>query len=220
MYVYARRRRTWPVVVFHAMGAVGAPLIVLGMAYGGATYAVDGGPGSSVFLGNALVVAAFIVSFGTGFLLNPDHPFQPFVAIVTSVLLAGSVIAVAAKVDDETLRTRGESTGCRVLDVDRQVHTSTYTDSDGVTHTSTSIDYKHKLRCTAGRPGSMTLDKKYADKGERINVTYDPRDRVDPMPTDWLDQGSVWHTLAFVLPAVAIGLRLLVLIAAALGRRR
>ncbi|MGP3973684.1 hypothetical protein ACTWQF_06490 [Streptomyces sp. 8N114] len=220
MYVYKRRRRTWPMVVFHVMGAVGAPLLVLGMAYGGATYAVDGGPGSSVFLGNALVVAAFLLAFSTGFLLDPDHPFQPFVAIVTSVLLAGSVLAVAAKVDDETLRTRGESTGCRVLDVDRQEHTTTYTDSNGVTHTSTRVDYKHELRCAARRPDSMTLDKKYADQGEHINVTYDPRGRIDPKPTDRLERGSVWHTLALVLPPVVIGLRLLVLLAAALDRRR
>ncbi|MBO8192262.1 hypothetical protein ITI46_11375 [Streptomyces oryzae] len=198
---------------------MGAPLLVVGMAYGGATYAVDGGPGVSVFFGNALVVVAFLLAFATGFLYQPGHPLQPFVAIVTSVLLAAGVLGISNKVEDETLRARGESTDCRVLDVDRQVHTSTYTDSNGVTHTTTTVDYKHKLRCAGGRPDSMTLEKKYADKGERVEVTFDPRGRVDPEPTRLLERDSPWHTTAWVAPLVAIGLRLLVLLAAVVRRR-
>ncbi|MGI5347849.1 hypothetical protein ACQEU8_06590 [Streptomyces sp. CA-250714] len=207
-------------MVFHTLGAVVAPLLVLGMAYGGARYAANGSPGSSVFIGNALVIVAFITAFGTGFLLDPDHPFQPLVAIVTSVLLALSVIGLADEVSNNILRTRGEATRCTVLDVDRQVHTSTYTDSNGVTHTTTKVNYKHKLDCAAGRPDSMTLDKKRAEKGERIEVTYDPRGRLDPKPTAMLAEKGAWRTVAFVLPPVVIGLRLLVLIAAALERRR
>ncbi|MBQ1119305.1 hypothetical protein KBZ21_17655 [Streptomyces sp. A73] len=220
MYVHTTRRRRWPVVLFHAMGAVGAPLLIVGMAYGGASYAVNGGPDSSVYVGNALVIIAFLGAFGTGFLSDPDHPFQPLVAILTSVLLAGAVLGVAAAVDDETLRSRGKATRCTVLDVDRQVHESTYTDSNGITHTTTTIDYKHKLDCAAGRPDSMTLKKKRADEGERIQVTYDPRGRLDPLPTDRLERGSTWSSMAYLLPPVVIGLRTLVLLAAAWTRAR
>ncbi|MBO8188675.1 hypothetical protein [Streptomyces spirodelae] len=190
------------------------------MAYSGASYAVNGEPDHSVFIGNALVIVAFLGTFGTGFLSDPSHPSQPFVAILTSLLLAASVIGVTEVVNGETLRSRGRSTHCTVLDVDRQVHTYTYTESDGTTHTTTTVDYKHKLDCAAGRPDSMTLDKKQADKGDRIEVTYDPRGRLDPRPTKWLEKRSKWHTLAYTLPPVAIGLRLLVLIRAAVERRR
>ncbi|MFI8853118.1 hypothetical protein ACIGW3_23420 [Streptomyces sp. NPDC053499] len=219
MYVYESGRRTG-VVLFHATGTVGAPLLVLALAYWGASYAVNGGPEHSVFLGNALIIVAFLGAFGSGFLSDSSHPFQPLVAIVTSLLLAASVVGVAEVVDGETLRSRGKPTHCTVLDVDRQVHTSTYTDSNGVTHTTTSVDYKHKLDCAAGRPDSMTLDEKQADKGEHLQVTYDPRERLDPRPTKSLEKHGKWYTLAYTLPPVAIGLRLLVLLGAAVQRRR
>ncbi|GAA2609117.1 hypothetical protein [Streptomyces axinellae] len=213
-------RWDWPEFAFHATGAVVAPACVIGVAYGGAWYAVNGRSGSSVFLGNALVVIALIAGCASGFLFGEDHPWQPFVAIATSLVLATGVIAVADLVNEETLRIRGEATRCAVLDVDRQVHTTTYTDSNGITHTSTRVDYKHTLDCAAGRPRTMTLDKKWADKGERIKVTYDPRGRIDPEPTRKLKKDGLWHTTAFVCPPVVVGGRCAVLVAALWSDRR
>ncbi|WP_326686762.1 MULTISPECIES: hypothetical protein [unclassified Streptomyces] len=213
-------RRSEPGPVVHAMGVVGAPVCVIGMAYGGALYAVNGRPESSVFVGNALVVVAFIGACASGALCDSDHPWQPFVAVVTSVVLAAGVLAVVSFVDGEILRTRGEPTRCTVLDVDRQVHTTTYTDSNGMSHTSTRIDYKHTLDCAAGRPHTMRLDEKWASRGERIAVTYDPRGRIGPRPTETIGKDGVWHTLAFVCPPVAVGGRGAVLFAAFWSRRR
>jgi hypothetical protein len=198
-------------VLFHLVAAVGVPLLFLGMAYGGARYAANGTPDASFLIGNALCFLAFLGALASGFLSDPDHPFQPFVAIVTSLMLAGAVIGIVDDVDSDILRSRGVSTSCKVLDVDRREHTSTYTDSNGVTHTTTTVDYKHKLDCAAGQPDSMTLSKKHGDKGDRIDVTYDPKDRLSPLPTETVESDGVWHAIAQVFPPLAIGLRLLAL---------
>ncbi|NSC24731.1 hypothetical protein FM076_27680 [Streptomyces albus subsp. chlorinus] len=207
-------------MLFHTAGAVLAPLCAMALAYWGASYAVNGGPHSSVYFGNAAVTVAFFGALASGFLTDTSHPLQPFVAIVTSLVLALGVVAVSSAVEKEAMRLRGVSTRCTVLDVDRQVHTSTYTDSNGISHTTTTVDYKHRLDCAAGRPDTMTRDEKKAGKGEHLQVTYDPRGRMEPLPTRDLKGDGSWRTLALVcLPAV-VGVRVLAVLAAVGEHRR
>ncbi|GGP90029.1 hypothetical protein BKA00_000732 [Actinomadura coerulea] len=161
-----------------ALLAVGAPLAGLALivaqaalnAYGPSTLAGNWAGTALLFVmmmaGYALLVftqlryANLLVFFGAFFLL-----------VIGASMVAGAV-------SDQALRERGRTTACTVQKVDRREVTST--DSDG--NTTTHVYYDHDLACAEPRVRTMTTGSRVAGRGERVQVVYDPRGRLDPRP--------------------------------------
>jgi hypothetical protein len=93
-------------------------------------------------------------------------------------LLAIGATLVANAVSDQAMRERGRTTACTVQKVERREVTST--DSNG--NTTTDVYYDHDLACAEPRVRTMTTGSRVADRGERVQVVYDPRGRLRPRP--------------------------------------
>ncbi|NYI03791.1 hypothetical protein [Allostreptomyces psammosilenae] len=218
-------RRGWRWLALDVAVAVGVPLLAVGLAYGGAWLNAHGPGWPSEFLGNVVLFVGFALGFFSCVLyLRSERWFftQFLVGAVSGLLLALVVNEVAGTVARDVMRSRGQSTTCEVLDVEVQVRTSNSYDSQGrVVSTSTTTYYVHRLDCAAGRPDEMTLGASWGGPGDRIRVTYDPRGRLDPRPTELVEQeGGGPNTLARVAFASAVALRLGYVTVAFAGRRR
>jgi hypothetical protein len=132
------------------------------------------------------------------------------VIFLSGCALMLSVGLVTWSIASSVLHGRGVTVACTVLDV--IPHTSTYTESDpngGGTTTRTETDYEHVLECVGGHPGSATWSTPEAEVGQRLDVTYDPVDRVSPEPADEVqDDGSDNRRLGLASLGVSVLLRL------------
>ncbi|WP_052745591.1 hypothetical protein [Allosalinactinospora lopnorensis] len=126
-------------------------------------------------------------------------------------------------VEARILRERGQTSTCTVLQVDKRVvtrggtgvvgpvpgppvpphHHGPHHDPPGATTTTTYYD--HRLDCV--EVPEMTTEGSRAGKvGERIDVLYDPTDRLDPRPAD--EAPPVERSLLTAASALPVGIAL------------
>lgn len=125
-------------------------------------------------------------------------PRRTLVAFVTFFSAFVAVVAADRAVEHHAFRGRAETTSCLVRDVERRVEYSTSTDSNGMTTTHTDVYFDYDLTCDGGRPTSMTLGHRPADKGARLDVAFDPKGRLAPRPADDVSGGgtALWVSLS------------------------
>lgn len=125
-------------------------------------------------------------------------PRRTAVAFVTFFSAFVAVAAADRAVEHHAFRGRAEAASCLVRDVDRREVYSTSTDANGNTTSHWDVSYVYDLACDGGRPASMTLGHRPADKGERLEVAYDPKGRLDPRPVDDVSDGgtALWVCIA------------------------
>lgn len=177
---------------FEFARAVGIPLLAVGVAAGGSLLAAHGPGGrAGTLIGGVLVLAACVGAFFSGV------SYDNVVAFFSGIPLLLACMGAVGMVEEAALRSRGEATICTVTEVDVRRETSTYTDSEGFTHTTTTTYYDHALDCDAtDGPAAMTRTEKVAGAGERVHVTYDPQGRVDSDLTEEIredDRGNEWR---------------------------
>jgi hypothetical protein len=169
------KRPDWALAALLAVGAplTGTALIVAQaalVAYGPSTLA-DNWAGTALLF--VMMMAGYALLVFTQ--LRYENVLVFFGAFLLLVIGA-SMLAHA--VSDQALHERGRTTACTVQKVDRREVTST--DSDG--NTTTDVYYDHDLACAEPRVRTMTTGSRIADRGERIQVVYDPRGRLAPRP--------------------------------------
>ncbi|MEV0664199.1 hypothetical protein ACIBI3_14945 [Actinomadura luteofluorescens] len=161
-----------------ALMAVGAPLAGMALIVAKAALVAYG---PSALAGNWAGSALLFVMMMAGYALLVFTQLRYENVLVffgAFLLLVIGASMVAGAVSDQALHERGRTTACTVQKVDRREVTST--DGDG--NTTTDVYYDHDLACAEPRVRTMTTRSKVADRGERVQVVYDPRDRLDPRP--------------------------------------
>lgn len=161
-----------------ALPAVGAPLA--GAALIVARAALDA-YGPSALAGNWAGSALLFVMMMAGYALLVFTQLRYENVLVffgAFFLLTIGASMVAGAVSDQAMRERGRTTACTVQKVDRREVTST--DGDG--NRTTDVFYDHDLACAEPRVRTMTTGSRVAGRGERVQVVYDPRGRLDPRP--------------------------------------
>ncbi|MGR6999826.1 hypothetical protein ACU686_19940 [Yinghuangia aomiensis] len=147
-------------------------------------------------------VAALLLLLAVAGILFWGFGHQPgmIVALVTFLLTGVGAMAAFHAVTEHAFRGRAVTTSCLVRDVDRRVETSSSTDSQGHTTTTTNVYFDYDLACEAGRPSSMTIQHHAADTGERLDVAYDPKGRLDPRPAADVTDGeaALWLAVSCV----------------------
>lgn len=125
-------------------------------------------------------------------------PRRTAVAFVTFFSAFVAVAAADRAVEHHAFRGRAEATSCLVRDVERREVYSTSTDANGNTTSHWDVSYDYELTCDGGRPTSMTLGHRPAGKGERLDVAFDPKGRLDPRPVDDVSDGgtALWVCIA------------------------
>lgn len=161
-----------------ALMAVGAPLAGMALVVG-RTALTAYGPSALAgnWAGTALLFAVMMA--GYALLVFTQLRYENVLVFFGAFfLLVIGASMVAGAVSDQALHERGRTTACTVQKVDRREVTST--DADG--NTTTDVYYDHDLACAEPRVRAMTTGSKVADRGERVQVVYDPRGRLDPRP--------------------------------------
>lgn len=169
------KRRDWAPA---ALLAVGAPLAGMALIVARAALVAYG---PSALAGNWAGTALLFVMMMAGYALLVFTQLRYENVLVffgAFLLLVIGASMVAGAVSDQALHERGRTTACTVQKVDRREVTST--DSDG--NTTTDVYYDHDLACAEPRVRTVTTGSRVADRGERIQVVYDPRGRLDPRP--------------------------------------
>ncbi|MES9606802.1 hypothetical protein AB0C69_06815 [Actinomadura sp. NPDC048032] len=178
------KRPGWAVA---ALLAVGAPLTGLALIV---AQAALNAYGPSALAGNWAGTALFFVMMMAGYalLVFTQLRYENVLVFFGAFFLLGiGASVVAGAVSDQALHERGRTTACTVQKVDRREVTST--DSNG--NTTTDVYYDHDLACAEPRVRTMTTGSEVADRGERVQVVYDPRGRLDPRPAGSVgDPGS------------------------------
>ncbi|MCP3804118.1 VIT1/CCC1 transporter family protein [Allokutzneria sp. A3M-2-11 16] len=180
--------------------AIGQPLLLVGVFAASKhldAYGAD--DGWTTTLGVVLLVLTGI-TWLAGIALAAS-PFLVFAGMVASMIAMGALSSSSA---DTALHERGVRTTCDVVTVDRRVETRSHYDSDGTWSTTTTIYYDHRLRCDAGPIDTMTLHSRAAEPGQRLEITYDPLLRVDPVPANTVTDGSGSRQTALIAVIVAI----------------
>ncbi|MEE2041035.1 hypothetical protein Q8791_27815 [Nocardiopsis sp. CT-R113] len=127
-----------------------------------------------------------------------------FFAGLVSFMVLGGAYAIADRITEDALLNRGVAVTCELLDVASRTITTTTHDADGTTSSSTRTVYDHTLDCPGDGPTAMTLGYGAGAEGESVEVAYDPRARIDPVPSDSLPTGAPSPWPWWVLSAAAV----------------
>ncbi|NDU73425.1 hypothetical protein GWI34_12365 [Actinomadura sp. DSM 109109] len=167
------KRTEWPLA---ALLAVGAPVAGTGLVVGKAALVAYG---PSILAGNwaGKTLLFLVMMAGYALLVFTQIRYENVLVFFGAfVLLSVGTFMLAGSVSDQAMRDRGRTTACTVQDVDRRV--VTHTDSEG--NTTTDVYYEYDLACAEPQVRRMTLNGQVADRGERVEVLYDPRGRLAP----------------------------------------
>ncbi|WP_141577044.1 hypothetical protein [Actinomadura sp. WMMA1423] len=161
-----------------ALLALGAPLTGITLIVARAALAAYGpSPLADNWAGTALLFVMMMA--GYALLVFTQLRYENVLVFFGAFfLLVIGASMVAGAVSAQALHKRGRTTVCTVQKVDRREVTST----DGNGNTTTNVYYKHDLACAEPRVRTMTTGSRVADRGERVQVVYDPRGRLDPRP--------------------------------------
>jgi hypothetical protein len=174
------------------------PVVTFGLVWAGA-YQYAYGPKP---LGVVLVVAGGVALL-TGFVL--EVPL--LVHLLAIVALWFAVSGVFGGVIGHAMQERGVVVGCTVLDVKTRVETRTYPNENGTSSTSETTYYDHELLCADAPVHTMTLASPAAEKGERLDVAYDPEGRLDPSPAGYSATSGGTAVIGWIALAAAFAVR-------------
>jgi hypothetical protein len=160
------------------------------------------GAGLAQPLGVALSVIGFLSCVSVFALVAPGAAV--LLSFLTLVLAVGATMGAYR---DAVLQERGVTTSCAVLDVIPRTTTEFTTDANGNRTSHTETKYGHVLDCVGGRPDSVLWADRVAEVGDRLDVTYDPDDRVSPTPARLVGMSDSARTAAFVLLGVTVFVR-------------
>ncbi|MEU0242530.1 hypothetical protein ABZ234_33045 [Nocardiopsis sp. NPDC006198] len=187
----ARPLPTWLIGALDLLVAAAIPFLVLGALCASAWLDAHGRGWPSDLLGVALGLAGLCGGFFSLMLYTRFESMPEFFfAGAVSFLLLGSASVIAERITEEALLDRGIEVTCALLAVESRTITTTTHHADGTTSTSTRTVYDHTLDCPPGGPAEMTLGHSAGPEGESAEITYDPRGRLDPVPSDSLPAGS------------------------------
>jgi hypothetical protein len=175
--------------------AIGAPLLAVALVVS-TTLATADGPAAladtwaGILLMNLLGWAGYLVAL---FTLARYSNLVVFLGAFFACFIGLSMISNA--IEERALYERGATTTCTVLEVTERVKTYHY--GDGYT-TRTEVSFDHELTCADTSVTEMTTGSRVAGQGKRIDVRYDPTDRINPRPTGPGDDPPVplWPGLA------------------------
>jgi hypothetical protein len=192
--------------------AVAQPVVAFGLVWVGAhQYAYGSGP-----LGIALVVGGSLVLLA-GFFLEVSL----FVHLLCVVALWIAISGVFGGVVGQALQERGVVAACTVLDVRTRVETRTSTDTNGHNTTSSTTYHDHELDCGDAPVHTLTSSSVVAERGERLDVAYDPEGRLSPWPAADLPSSGDAAVLGWIALVATVVLRVAaVLVEHAPYRRR
>jgi len=185
--------------------AVGVPVVAAGLVIGSGVLSVHG-PDLLADTAPGKVLLTLIGFAGYGIAVFTQLRYTNLIVFFGAFLaLMAGLSLVGGAVTEDALRQRGEVTTCTV----RAVLPVSVTSSDSEGRTQTRIRYAYDMDCAEPTVTAMTLDRRVAGPGDRIDVLHDPWRRLDPRPVnDVEDQGSRWPA-GLLLLGLGAGLRLL-----------
>ncbi|SDM28522.1 hypothetical protein SAMN04489726_0790 [Allokutzneria albata] len=186
--------------MLNLVAAAGQPVLVVGLL-AGADHVAAHWPDSG-WTGAVSVI--LLVLTGLTWLAGIVLAANPLIVFVGAVASMVAMSAVTSSIDDTALYDRGVRTICDVTAVDRRVETRSHYDANGTWSTSTTAYYDHRLRCDDGPIEKMTLLSRAAEAGQRLEITFDPLLKVNPVPADTVTDGSGSQQLALIATLVAV----------------
>ncbi|MFE3461738.1 hypothetical protein ACFXKD_29705 [Nocardiopsis aegyptia] len=185
----------WLFVTADLLAAAAIPFLVLAALCAGSWLQAYGHGWATSALSLVLGLAGIAGGFFSMMLyLRFESCVEFFFAGAVSCAILLGADAIAGRIGDDALRDRGVAATCELLGVESRTITTTTHHSDGTTSTSTRTVYDHTLDCPEGGPGAMALNHRAGFEGERVDIVYDPRARLDPVPAGYLsdDAPTVW----------------------------
>lgn len=153
-----------------------------------------------------VVIGLFLVVWGIVVLSSFLH--HVVVNVVTFISLATAVTSAGTAVELEYLQQRGRTTSCAVLKVDKRVESDVTYNGDGTRTTNTSIHYDHELDCVDGGRIELSLRHEIAPRGHRLDLTFDPDHRLDPVPATDVEERDTERSRAVFFLVLTLLVRL------------
>jgi hypothetical protein len=195
--------------------AVVQPLLLVGSA---ALAAQDGASATPVLPG-AVRIGLFVV-MGVTWLASIALNAHPLVLFLAGVCGMAALATVFIGADVGALHERGLRTSCAVVAVDVRIENSAYVaqgppigpvvpnpipdyQPDYTDHSTPKTYYDYTLHCADGPITGASWSDRPAEPGDRIEIVYDPRQRVDPEPAaDYIDSDGSGYRIAAVVATI------------------